>query len=122
MNKIRVLLVDDEEDLSLVLAERLELRGFDAQGVTSSSEAIKRIDEKEYDVMVVDIKMPGLGGMELLRRIKKNNPKSQVILFTGHGSTKEAEEGISEGAYDYLIKPIEIEDLVQKIRKAAGRE
>lgn len=121
MNPIQVLLVDDEEDLSSVLAERLEIRGFAAVGVISSDEALKLIEQRKFDVVVVDVKMPGIGGLELMRRIKKSNPDTQVILFTGHGSHKEGEQGISEGAFDCLIKPIKIEDLALKIEKAAGR-
>ena len=121
MNPIKVLLVDDEEDLSLVLAERLEMRGFDAKGVISSDEALDLIEETEFDVMVVDVKMPGIGGLDLMRKVKQRRPATQVILFTGHGSSKEGELGISEGAFDYLIKPIKIEDLMTKIEKAAGR-
>ena len=121
MNPIKVLLVDDEEDLSLVLAERLEMRGFDAKGVISSEEALNLIKEYEFDVMVIDVKMPGIGGVDLMRRVKHQYPKTQVILFTGHGSSKEGELGISEGAFDYLIKPIKIEDLIEKIEKAVGR-
>jgi two-component system OmpR family response regulator len=121
MNPIKVLLVDDEEDLSLVLAERLEMRGFAARGVINSDEALKLIETDRFDVMVVDVKMPGMGGLELMRRVKRQHPETQVILFTGHGSHKEGELGISEGACDYLIKPIKIEDLMAKIEKAAGR-
>ena len=121
MPPIRVLLVDDEEDLSLVLAERLQMRGFDAEGVTSGETALSRIEQKQFDVLVVDVKMPGLGGLNLLRKLRQRNPRSQVILFTGHGSTQEAEEGIREGAFEYLVKPVEIEELVKKIQQAAGR-
>ena len=118
MENIRVLLVDDEEELSLVLAERLVIRGFDAEGVTSSDEALKRINEKDFDVMVVDVKMPGIDGIELMKIIKQKKPNSQVILFTGHGSVKEGEDGINEGAFDYLIKPVKLEDLIKKIKEA----
>jgi two-component system OmpR family response regulator len=121
MNKIKVLLVDDEEDLSLVMAERLEMRGIDASGVTSSEEALELAKANDFDVIVIDVKMPGIGGIDLMRRIKRNKPGTEVILFTGHGSHKEGEEGINEGAFDYLIKPVKIEDLVRKIQKAAER-
>jgi two-component system, OmpR family, response regulator len=121
MNPIRVLLVDDEEDLSLVLAERLEMRGFEATGVISSEEALKLLEQRAFDVIVLDVKMPGIGGIELMRMIRKAHPETQVILFTGHGSHKEGEQGIGEGAFDYLIKPIKIEDLILRIEKAAGK-
>jgi DNA-binding NtrC family response regulator len=118
MEPIRVLLVDDEEDLSLVLAERLQMRGFVADGVISGQEALRLIENKDYDVMVVDIKMPGLDGLELMKRIKARNPRTQIILFTGHGSAREAESALGDGAYDYLVKPIDIDDLITKIREA----
>ncbi len=120
MSMIKVLLVDDEADLSLVLAERLEMRGYNAQGVTSSDQALEIIENKEFDVIVIDVKMPGIGGIELMKKIKQMKPDTEVILFTGHGSSKDGETGMSEGAFDYLIKPVQIEDLVQKIQKAAG--
>ncbi len=118
MDPISVLLVDDEEDLSFVMAERLEMRGYDARGVTSSEDALNLINERDFDVVVIDVKMPGIGGIELMRRIKRNKPTTEVILFTGHGSHKEGELGISEGAFDYLIKPVKIDDLIRKIKKA----
>jgi len=120
MNKISVLLVDDEEDLSLVLAERLQMRGFDAEGVMSAEAALGRLSEKSFGVIVIDIKMPGMGGLELMRKVKHAYPGMQIILFTGHGSSKEGEQGIAEGAFDYLIKPVKIENLIKKINDAAG--
>jgi two-component system, OmpR family, response regulator len=120
MSKIRVLLVDDEEDLSLVLAERLEMKGFVSRGVVSADEALKLIDSDEFDVMIIDIKMPGISGLDLMHRVKQKRPATQVILFTGHGSEKEGAAAINDGAYDYLIKPIKIEDLIDKINKAVA--
>lgn len=120
MSTTKVLLVDDEEDLSLVLAERLEMRGYDARGVTSSDQALELIKNSEFDVVVIDVKMPGIGGIELMKKVKQRMPKTEVILFTGHGSAKDGETGLSEGAFDYLIKPVKIEDLILKIEKAAG--
>ncbi|MCD6160888.1 MAG: response regulator [candidate division Zixibacteria bacterium] len=121
MNPIKVMLVDDEEDLSLVMAERLEMRGFDAHGVTNSEKALELLKGKDFDVIVIDVKMPGIGGIDLMRQIKKEKPGTEVILFTGHGSRKEGELGISEGAFDFLIKPVTIESLIQKIEKAAAK-
>ena len=120
MDRIKVLLVDDEEDLSLVLAERLEIRGFDARGVTSAENALKVLETDDFNVIVVDVKMPGIGGIELMRKIKQVKPSTEVILFTGHGSRQEGEIGLKEGAFDYLIKPVKIEDLISKIEKATA--
>lgn len=121
MDPISVLLVDDEEDLSLVMAERLEMRGFKARGVTNAEDALKLFNEIDFDVAVIDVKMPGVGGIELMCQIKKKRPATEVILFTGHGSHKEGELGISEGAFDYLVKPVKIDDLAEKINKAARK-
>lgn len=117
MSPISVLLVDDEEDLSLVLAERLQMRNLDARGVLSAEEALKLIDENDFDVIVIDVKMPGIGGLELMRKIKLKNAEQKIILFTGHGSQKEFEAAMNEGAHDYLLKPIKIDKLVEKIKK-----
>jgi len=121
MSKTRVLLVDDEEDLSLVLAERLEMKGFIARGAVSSEEALNLIENEEYDIMIIDIKMPGIGGLDLMQRVKQIRPKTQIILFTGHGTEKEGAAAINDGAFDYLIKPIKIDDLIDKINKAVNK-
>ena len=121
MGSFRVLLVDDEVELVTTLEERLQLRGIDAEALTSGAEAVRRLEEREFDVVVVDVKMPGMDGLELLRRIKTIRPEAQVILLTGRGSEKESQAGIQEGAFDYLIKPINIEDLVEKMKQAINR-
>ncbi len=119
---IKVLLVDDEEDLSLVCAERLEMRGFEARGVTSSDEALELVSSNDFDVIVIDVKMPGIGGIDLMRKIKQKKPATEIILFTGHGSRQDGEKGLSEGAFDYLIKPVKIDDLISKIKIAARKD
>ena len=116
----RVLLVDDEEELVSTLAERLQLRGIEAEGLTSGAEAVRRLEEQEFDVVVVDVKMPGMDGLELLKRIKDIRPAAQVILLTGRGSEKESQRGMEQGAFDYLIKPINIDDLIEKMKRATG--
>lgn len=120
MGRLRVLLVDDEEELVFTLAERLEYRGFEAEGVASGVEAIKRAEEKDFDIVVIDVKMPGMDGIEVMKRIKEGQPDTKVILITGHGSIKDGEDGVAEGAVDYLQKPIKIEELVNRIKAAAG--
>ncbi|MGD8319727.1 MAG: response regulator [Gemmatimonadota bacterium] len=123
MDPLRVLIVDDEEELVSALQERLALRGFDAWGVTRGSEALQFLEERRCDVVVLDLKMPGLGGLEVIRRIKAEHPDTEVILLTGHGSTVSVEEGKEAGAFAYLMKPVKIYDLVQILRSAgkAGR-
>jgi len=121
MNTFRVLLVDDEEELVTTVAERLQLRGYHAEAVGNGADALKRIEEEPFEVVVVDVKMPGMDGLELLRRIKAIDSEAQVILLTGRGSEKDSQAGIEEGAFDYLIKPINIEELIKKMKQATGR-
>jgi DNA-binding NtrC family response regulator len=114
------LLIDDEEELVLTLEERLMLRGIEVEGVTSGADAIGRVQEKKFDVVVLDMKMPGLGGLEVMRRIKREQPGIKFVLMTGRGSLEEGEEGMQEGAFAYLLKPINIEDLMKKMMEAVG--
>jgi len=118
MDRLRVLLVDDEEELVSTLTERLMLREIDAEGVFTGADALSRIQDTEFDVVVVDVMMPGMGGLEVMRAIKALRPKVQVILLTGRGSEKESAIGIKEGAFDYLVKPVNIESLITKMREA----
>lgn len=119
MEGLRVLIVDDEEELVSALVERLKLRGFLAQGVTDGSAALAFLEEKPCDVVLLDVKMPGLGGLEVIRRIKAKDPHMEVVLLTGHGSVKNVEDGMALGAFDYLMKPVKIDNLV-RILSAAG--
>ena len=122
MEKLKVLLVDDEEELVYTLEERLQLRGIDAEGVTSGEEALKRLQEKEFNVVILDVKMPGMKGLDVLEEIKRDYPTTEVILLTGRGSIKESQDGIKAGAFDYLIKPVNIDDLIAKMRDAIGNK
>jgi DNA-binding response OmpR family regulator len=122
METFRVLLVDDEEELVSTIEERLQLRGIHAHAVTSGAKAVQFLETHDFDVIVVDVKMPGMDGLELLRRIKEIRPQAQVILLSGRGSEKESEAGMKEGAADYLIKPIDLDDLVDKMKRAINRE
>jgi len=119
---LRVLIVDDEDELVNALEERLNLRGFQAKGVTTGAEALAYLTETPCDVVLVDVKMPGLGGLQLVKKIKEERPKLGVILLSGHGSAKDAEEGMKLGAFDYLMKPVKIDDLVRVLHSAAARE
>ncbi len=116
MEKLAVLLVDDKEDFVLALSERLKLHGMDVDMATRGEDALAMLQEKRADVVVLDVMMPGMGGLEILRRIKKAYPHIQVILLTGHGSTKEGIEGMRLGAFDFLMKPANIEDLIAKMK------
>lgn len=121
MESLRVLIVDDEEDLVQALEERLNLRGIKATGVTSGADALGLIHTEPYDVLLVDVRMPGIGGLQVIRQVKAELPSLEVILLTGHGSVEDAEEGMRLGAFEYLTKPVNIDDLIEVLRQAAGR-
>lgn len=117
-NGIRLLLVDDEEAFRTTIAKRLERRGF-AQIQASCGEAcIEILDREAVDVVVLDVKMPGISGIETLKAIKQKHEKIQVILLTGNVAVSDGIQGIKAGAYDYLTKPVEIDHLVNKIKQA----
>ena len=123
MEALRVLVVDDEEELVSALVERLNLRGFRARGVTTGADALEFLEAEECDVVLLDVLMPGLGGLEVIRLIKDTWPALEVILLTGHGSAKSVEKGNALGAFDYLMKPVRIDDLVRVLTVAGrGRE
>ena len=115
----RVLLVDDEEEFVSALSERLTLRGIGVDSALNGEEALARLVAKDFEVVILDVMMPGLGGLEVLRQIKATHPNTQVILLTGHGSTREGIEGMRLGAFDYLIKPVDLEDMLEKMKAAA---
>ncbi|MDY6863140.1 MAG: response regulator [Thermodesulfobacteriota bacterium] len=116
--KIRVLLVDDEKDFIETLSQRLLVRDLEVLTALNGDEALTKVKESDFDVVVLDVLMPGKDGIETLKEIKKLSPLSQVIMLTGNATVETAIEGMKQGAYDYLIKPTETEDLVEKIKKA----
>jgi len=116
--KIKVLLVDDEEEFVKTLSERLQMRDVDSETAFDGEQAIESVSEEEPDVLVLDLKMPGIHGLEVLRWIKNHHPSIQVIILTGHGTEQDEEKARELGAFDYLKKPVETESLVNKIRTA----
>ena len=118
MRNLRVLFCDDESELVSALVERLDLRDIDAVGVTSGTEALELIAASRFDVLVLDVRMPGLGGLEVISRAKLAQPDLEVILLSGHGSREDVEKGLQLNAFDYLQKPVEIDRLVQLIHDA----
>ncbi len=118
MKEMKVLLVDDEETFVRTLSERLNMRELKADTVYDGQQAIQFVDEEEPDVMVLDLKMPGIDGMEVLRRVKKRYPGIQVIILTGHGTDRDEEESRRLGVFDYMKKPVDIEVLTRRIRAA----
>ena len=116
--KINVLLVDDEKNFVEYLAERLQLRDFNVITAFSGDEAINLVKENDFDVIVLDVQMPGKNGVETLKEIKKIEQLSQVIMLTGHATVKTAIQGMKNGAFDYLMKPTDTEDLIEMMNKA----
>jgi len=114
----KILLVDDEEDFVSTLAERLRLRGIKAEVAYNGEGALQHIAVNPPEAVVLDVMMPGMSGLEVLRRIKTDYPSIAVILLTGIGSTREGVEGMRLGAFDYLMKPLQIEALIEKISEA----
>ncbi|MCK5837679.1 MAG: response regulator [Desulfobacula sp.] len=115
---INVLLVDDEKGYINVLANRLSKRSINATKAFSGAEAIQILRKNDFDVVVLDLKMEDMDGIEVLKIMKKMAPEMPVIFLTGHGSQEAAKEGISFGAFDYLTKPCELSELIEKIKEA----
>jgi signal transduction histidine kinase len=115
---VRLLLVDDEDEFRQTLAKRLTKRGLVADQAADGEQCLKILEDKAMDVVVLDVKMPGMTGIEVLRHIADRYPKTEVILLTGQASAADGVEGIKSGAFDYLMKPIELEHLFNKIIQA----
>lgn len=119
MDYFNVLVVDDEEDFLETIVNRLKKRKIDTVGVKSGEEALELLKKKQFDVVILDIKMPGgMDGIETLREIKKIQPLTEVLLLTGHASVETSIEGMKLGAFDYLLKPVKLEDLLIKLAQA----
>ena len=118
MGASKILLVDDEADFLETLVRRLEKRNMNVTGVQSGEEALKLLDQHPLDVVVLDVKMPGMEGIQVLREIKRRQPTVEVIMLTGHANVEVAIQGMEIGAFDYLMKPMAIDDLVYKIQDA----
>ena len=123
MRQSNILVVDDEGDFLETLMNRLKKRNIAAAGCRSGEEAVRLVREQTFDVVILDIKMPGgMDGIETLREIKKIQPGAEVILLTGHASLETSMEGMQYGAFDYLLKPIKLEDLLEKLAQALERK
>jgi len=119
---IWILLVDDEKTLLEYLSKRLLRQGFTVKATFSGEEAIEAAKEEHYDVAVVDLKMPGMDGVETQRRLKEIQPFIQCIVLTGHGSIQSALESGQEDAFQYLLKPVDHDKLIDAIKKAYKRK
>lgn len=120
--KIKVLLVDDEKEFIDVLAERLEILDFEVAKALSGSDALLSLESRDADIVVLDVLMPGKDGNVTLGEIKRMKPLTEVIMLTGHATVSSAVEGLKSGAYDYLMKPADIKELVSKIINAHKRK
>ncbi|MEW5722100.1 MAG: response regulator [Thermodesulfobacteriota bacterium] len=120
--KPRVMIVDDEEKFVDYLSKRLINNGYDVTTSLSGEDAVEKVKRYNFDVVILDVLMPGLDGIETLREIKKIKPLTEVIMLTGHASVESGIEGMKLGAYDYLMKPCETQELVSKITKAHDRK
>lgn len=118
---IKILLIDDELEFISTLSERLELRGYTSKIAQDGETGITMIENETFDVAVIDLMMPGLNGLDTLRHIKSTNNTLPVILLTGHGSTKDGMEGMRIGAFDFLMKPLDINELLKKIKLAVNQ-
>jgi len=118
----KILLVDDEIVFTQNMSKLLSNRGYRVTSVNSGDNAIKALEKENFDVVVLDLKMPGMDGITTLKEIKKLDLFTETLILTGHGSIDTALEAIKMGAYDYLTKPCEIDELVAKIEGAWGRK
>lgn len=117
----KVLLVDDEDDFLKTLTQRLEVRGLKVTGATRGEEAVDLVEKQEFDAIVIDLAMPGMDGLETLKRIKENHPEAEIIMLSGQGSIKKSTEAMKLGAEDFLEKPVDIQELLNKIAEAKGK-
>ncbi|MGP8105894.1 MAG: response regulator [Desulfobaccales bacterium] len=122
MEKFKVLIVDDELDFLETIVKRIRARNVEVSGVESGYLALEALDSSSPDVIILDVKMPGMDGIETLREIKKRKPLTEVIMLTGHASVESGIQGMQLGAFDYLIKPIALDELLEKVRQAYERK
>jgi DNA-binding NtrC family response regulator len=118
MKEFNILLVDDEQEFRNTTVKRLEKRGLKVLGAESGEKALDILEHSYIDVVLLDVKMPGIDGIETLRRIRRLKPLVEVVLLTGHASVDSGIEGMKLGAFDYLMKPIELEPLIEKLGDA----
>ena len=118
----KVLVVDDETDFLKTLVNRLGKRNLEVRGVESGEKALDILNERIFDVVILDVKMPGMDGVDVLREIKRKWPLIEVIMLTGHANMEVAVQGMELGAFDYLMKPMDIDDLLYKVQDAQKKK
>lgn len=117
----KVLIVDDEVEFSKTLSERMEIRGLSVEVANNGKEALEKVEEGTYDAIILNMVMPGINGIETLKKIKEKKPEFQVILLTGHATVRDGIESIKYGAVDFLEKPANLESLLKKIEDAKSK-
>jgi two-component system, OmpR family, response regulator len=122
MDEFRVLLVDDEEDFRETLQKRLRNRKLLVEGAENGYKALEMLQAQEFDVVILDVKMPGIDGIETLKEIKIKKPEVEVIMLTGHASVESGIQGMQLGAFDYVMKPVPLDELLDKMRQAYERK
>jgi DNA-binding NtrC family response regulator len=118
MPRYTVLIVDDEKEFREMTVKRLSKRDLECESAPDGDTALDMVAKKKYDVILLDVKMPGRDGIEILREIKKITPLTEVVMLTGHASVESGINGIKYGAFDYLMKPIDLEPLFEKLNAA----
>jgi len=119
---IKILLVDDENDFVETMVKRFGIRKMAIDSAKSGQEALAAMQAKDYDVIILDVRMPGMDGLEVLKLIRERAPLTEVIMLTGHASLEAGMQGMNLGAYDYVLKPADFDDLLDKVRKAFERK
>ena len=122
MSLYTVLIVDDEEEFREMTVKRLSKRDLECESAPDGDTALEMIAKKNYDVVLLDVKMPGRDGIETLREIKRMTPMTEVVMLTGHASVESGINGIKYGAFDYLMKPMELDPLFEKLNAAYERK
>jgi DNA-binding NtrC family response regulator len=121
MLKAKVLLIDDEEEFTLALSERMQARGINTVTASNGDKALNMVETEKFDAVILDMVMPGMDGIETMKRLLEKNPQMQIILLTGHATVQKSIEALKLGATDFLEKPAEINQLVQKVKDASAR-
>jgi len=122
MEKLKVLIVDDELDFLETIVKRLQVRDIEASGVDSGPKALELLNKQDFDVVILDVKMPGMDGIEALVEMKKKKPQMPVVMLTGHATVQSGIQGLKLGAFAYVMKPVALDELLEKIHKAHERK
>ncbi len=122
MRRFKVLVIDDEPDFLETIVKRLKKRNLEVIGVGGGKDALREIEDHVFDVAILDMRMPDMDGIETLKELKKKSPLTEVIMLTGHGSIESGMQGMQLGAFDYVIKPANFEELFEKINQAGERK